>query len=111
MVQENGFGGEHAPYSFDGMTGENHNILSYYSTPHLRDGAGRDRAGDRVNWLRIPVMDKLWESFTEEPDQAYKGGFIQEHTGWKPHALQPTVDMRIFAAAGAKVPSTVDPLR
>ena len=39
---------------------------------------------DRLNWLTLPVVDKLWNS-----RRADKGGFIQEATGWKPSILQP----------------------
>nr|WP_290224281.1 hypothetical protein [Trichocoleus desertorum] len=42
--------------------------------------------GELLNWLRLPVVDKLWNS-----EQADKGGFIQEATGWKPSILQPYV--------------------
>ena len=42
--------------------------------------------GDSLNWLTLPVKDKLWHS-----KQADKGGFIQEATGWKPSILQPYV--------------------
>ena len=42
--------------------------------------------GERLNWLLLPVEDKLWNA-----KQANKGGFIQEATGWKPSILQPFV--------------------
>lgn len=42
------------------------------------------KSGDFLNWLMLPVQDKLWR-----PGQAGKGGFIQEATGWKPAILQP----------------------
>ena len=42
--------------------------------------------GERLNWLTLPVVDKLWNS-----KRANKGGFIQESTGWKPAILQPYV--------------------
>lgn len=42
--------------------------------------------GERLNWLTIPVIDKLWND-----KQADKGGFIQEATGWKPSIFQPFV--------------------
>ncbi len=42
--------------------------------------------GARLNWLMLPVVDKLWSK-----DRADKGGFIQEATGWKPSILQPVV--------------------
>lgn len=40
--------------------------------------------GERLNWLTLPVADKLWNS-----RRADKGGFIQQATGWKPAVLQP----------------------
>jgi hypothetical protein len=42
--------------------------------------------GARLNWLTLPVVDKLWNK-----TRADKGGFIQEATGWKPSILQPFV--------------------
>jgi hypothetical protein len=47
-----------------------------------------------INWLRVPVQDKLWR-----PGRGNKGGFIQEATGFKPAALQPTFDLRVLGAA------------
>ncbi len=44
------------------------------------------KTGDFLNWLTLPVKDKLWR-----PQQANKGGFIQEATQWKPSILQPFV--------------------
>ncbi|WP_399553849.1 hypothetical protein OG473_39300 (plasmid) [Streptomyces anulatus] len=56
--------------------------------------------GERLNWLRLPVIDRGWNSSASN-----KGGFIQEATGWKPSPLQPTMDVRqIGAAAGLYVP-------
>ncbi len=42
------------------------------------------QTGDFLNWLTLPVKDKLWR-----PQQADIGGFIQEATRWKPAILQP----------------------
>ncbi|MBH8550844.1 hypothetical protein I8751_00235 [Nostocaceae cyanobacterium CENA357] len=42
--------------------------------------------GKPINWLDVPVNDKLWNS-----KRADKGGFIQQATGWKPSILQPYV--------------------
>ena len=42
--------------------------------------------GKPLNWLDVPVIDKLWNS-----EKANKGGFIQQATGWKPSVLQPFV--------------------
>jgi len=44
------------------------------------------QTGDYLNWLELPVVDKLWR-----PSRANKGGFLQEATGWKPSILQPYV--------------------
>ncbi|MBM3942319.1 MAG: hypothetical protein FJ316_05250 [SAR202 cluster bacterium] len=44
------------------------------------------KTGKPLNWLRLPVVDKLWNS-----KRADKGGFIQDATGWKPAILQPYV--------------------
>lgn len=57
--------------------------------------------GERVNWNRLPIPDVRWT-----PDQADRGGFIQEVTGWKPAPLQPAVDVAVLArAAGMGYPS------
>jgi hypothetical protein len=42
--------------------------------------------GERLNWLTLPVVDKLWRDKRMD-----KGGFIQEATNWKPSILQPFV--------------------
>ena len=42
--------------------------------------------GEELNWLTLPVVDKLWNR-----KRADKGGFIQEATGWKPAIFQPYV--------------------
>jgi len=43
-------------------------------------------SGDLLNWLCLPVVDKLWNR-----QQMEKGGFIQQATTWKPSILQPHV--------------------
>ena len=43
-------------------------------------------SGQPLNWLSLPVVDKLWNEQGGD-----KGGFIQEATGWKPSILQPFV--------------------
>lgn len=54
-----------------------------------------------MNWARLPVMDRGWNKTAAD-----KGGFIQEATGWKPSALQPTMPyLAIGRAAGLYVPS------
>lgn len=54
-----------------------------------------EQTEEPINWLRVPVKDKLWR-----PGRGDKGGFIQEVTGFKPAALQPTFDLRVLSAAG-----------
>jgi len=76
---------QHAPFDGD-------NFLTFYMHPVNAD------TGERVNWLRLPVVDKLWR-----PGRSDKGGFIQEVSGFKPHALQPAVDLRVFEAAGLSI--------
>ena len=61
-------------------------FLTYYSWP-------RDDQGERLNWLTLPVEDKLWR-----PGRGDKGGFIQEVTGWKPAPLQPYLHVSMFNA-------------
>lgn len=69
-------------------------FLTHYTHPTHVD------TGERLNWLRLPVLDRGWNATVGD-----KGGFIQEATGWKPSALQPTMDfLRIGAAAGLYVP-------
>ncbi len=59
-----------------------------------------EKTGEPVNWLRLPVLDRGWNS-----KQADKGGFIQEATGWKPSPLQPFMDVQQVArAAGVYLP-------
>ena len=56
------------------------NFLTHFTWPVNK------RTDDRLNWLVLPVVDKLWNK-----NRANKGGFIQETTGWKPSILQPFV--------------------
>jgi hypothetical protein len=70
-------------------------FLTYYTWPHHPD------TGELLNFLRLPVVDKAWTH-----EQADKGGFIQQATGWKPSALQPYVaTAQLFAAAGMARPT------
>ena len=62
----------------EGLAGEN--FLTYYTWPM------NTKTGKPLNWLTLPVVDKLWR-----PTRAEKGGFIQEVTGWKPSVLQPSL--------------------
>ena len=56
------------------------NFLDFYSYPIDYE------TGKPINWLSLPVGDKLWNSKRDN-----KGGFIQQATGWKPSILQPYV--------------------
>ena len=85
---------EHAP--FDPMHPalrlgiEAEDFLTFFTWP-TRD------SGEEVNWLRLPVVDKLWRPEAE----ITKGGFIQEATGWKPGPYQPYAHVpTLMRAAG-----------
>lgn len=47
-----------------------------------------------LNWLTLSVKDKLWT-----PENADKGGFIEQATGWKPAILQPYVYLPALESA------------
>jgi hypothetical protein len=86
------FGGMVSLFGEEAQEGEN--FLTHFTDPVNAD------TGERLNWLRLPVMDRAWNATASN-----KGGFIQEATGWKPSPLQPTMDVvRIAAAAGLYVP-------
>ncbi|QDN54307.1 hypothetical protein FNV67_00890 (plasmid) [Streptomyces sp. S1D4-20] len=60
----------------------------------------QDGTGEAVNWLRLPVVDRAWNATARD-----QGGFVQEATGWKPSALQPTMNVvQVARAAGLWVP-------
>lgn len=67
---------------------EGDDFLSFYTWPENAE------TGELLNWLRLPVRDKLWR-----PGQGDKGGFIQEATGWKPSALQAHVSVQTLVQA------------
>ena len=72
---------ETMPFQYDHFDGFGlENFLTYFTWP--KDA----KTGDPVNWMTLPVADKLWQ-----PGRADTGGFIQEVTGWKPSILQPYV--------------------
>lgn len=72
---------EGLPHQFEHFSRQNRdNFLTFFTWPE------DTKSGERVNWLTIPVKDKLWNSA-----QWDKGGFIQEATGWKPAVFQPYV--------------------
>ena len=65
-------------------------FLTFYTDPV------DSKTGEPLNWLRLPVLDKGWNS-----RQSDKGGFIQEALGWKPAPLQPTMNvLQLAQAAG-----------
>lgn len=73
---------------------EEEHFLTHYQHPVNAE------TGERLNWLRLPVLDRGWNATTAD-----KGGFVQEVTGWKPSPLQPTMDVvQIGRAAGLYVP-------
>lgn len=53
--------------------------------------------GSRLQWSRLPVIDKVWRGTNLPKLHATKGGFIQEVTGWKPSPLQAFVNLRQLA--------------
>lgn len=55
--------------------------------------------GEYLNWLSLPVVDKLW---SVKPYRDDKGGFIQSATGWKPSILQPFVSLKSLTHARKK---------
>lgn len=73
---------EGMPFQYDHFSGRYaaEDFLTFFEWPeHVT-------TGEPINWLTVPVIDKLWNSRV-----ANKGGFIQEVTGWKPSVLQPFV--------------------
>ena len=82
-VQSEGQGQfERMPFQFehDPDLEQAEDFLTYLTWPT------NSTTGERLNWLTLPVVDKLWNS-----KRSNKGGFIQEATGWKPSILQPHV--------------------
>jgi len=63
--------------------------LTHYTWPVSKE------TGEPLNWLTLPVMDKLWNDKRSD-----KGGFIQEFTGWKPGILQPYVYLPSLLQSG-----------
>lgn len=82
---------EAAPYSRNSMSED---FLTHYTHPV------NAQTGEPVNFARLPVLDRGWNKTTAD-----KGGFIQEATGWKPSALQQTMDyFEVGRAADLYVP-------
>nr|WP_240449425.1 hypothetical protein [Streptomyces harenosi] len=77
-----------------GRAYEPEDFLTHFKVPTNED------TGERINWLRLPVLDRGWNATTADT-----GGFIQEVTGWKPSPLQPAMDViQLGRAAGLYVP-------
>lgn len=79
---------EAAPYA-EKIKATDEDFLSYYTVPVNTE------TGEPVNWLRLPVQEKLWRE-----GNAAKGGFVTEVSGWKPSPFLGAVDLNVFAAAG-----------
>lgn len=80
---------EAMPFQFDHFGDPTReNFLTFFSWPI------NPVTGERLNWLTLPVVDKLWN-----PKRADKGGFIQQATGWKPSILQPYVYLPSLTSA------------
>lgn len=82
---------EAAPFSPDVWTLDSEeDFLTFFTWPT------NAKTGERLNFNTLPVKDKQWTA-----EQADKGGFIQEATGWKPSPFQPVMYVpTVFAAAG-----------
>jgi hypothetical protein len=88
--EHNGFGPEYMPFQFHHGVPITEDFLTFFTWPV------HTRTGEPLNWLTLPVVDKLWRR-----GQCDKGGFIQEATGWKPAILQPFVYLpSLLEAAG-----------
>ncbi|WP_208865611.1 hypothetical protein [Streptomyces viridochromogenes] len=61
---------------------EQDDFLAHYSFPT------HAVSGERLNWLRLPVLDRAWREDREDV-----GGFVQEASGWKPSPLQLAMDV------------------
>lgn len=79
--------GEPAPFQ-DHSLMRDHTFLDEWSDPVDAD------TGEPINWLTLPVADGVWRE-----TETTKGGFLQEATGWKPSALQPSVSSAALRAA------------
>lgn len=84
-----------APFQREYQPSDPTGFLRHYGWPV-------DERGERLQWSRLPVVDKLWHpSGHGRHYQANKGGFIQEATGWKPSPMQDRVHVPdLLAAAG-----------
>ncbi|MFE5586918.1 hypothetical protein [Kitasatospora sp. NPDC056531] len=84
---------EYAPHLFPDPTVESlahdENFLTYYTHPV------HSATGERVNWLRLPVSDRHWNTGGTDSGR----GFVQDAIGWKPGPLQPVMNVHQLAAA------------
>lgn len=79
---------EGMPFQFKHFPGMDEDFLTFFTWPI------NSVTGEWLNWLTLPVVDKLWNS-----KRADKGGFIQEATQWKPAILQPYVYLPALTSA------------
>jgi hypothetical protein len=83
---------EYAPHyrlsPFQESLGRHEDFLTHFTHPIHAS------TGERVNWLRLPVLDRHWNT-----EQASGHGFIQDALGWKPGPLQPVMNVRQLALA------------
>lgn len=89
---------EFAPFQIRriGSSDGEHDFLTHFTWPE------HTQTGERLNFNRLPVMNKLWGVET----RGEKGGFIQEATGWKPSPLQPVMWVgSVLEAAGLDAPT------
>lgn len=70
---------------------QKHDFLAHYTWPV------NSLTGNPLQWSRLPVIDKVWRNDNLPEPHAFKGGFIQEATGWKPAPLQPYVNVHQLA--------------
>lgn len=81
-IHGSNLGGELAPFQPDRWSDmpEHEDFLTFFQWPKSAvDGV-------KLNFLQLPVRDMAWNK-----QQRDRGGFIQEATGWKPAAFQPTL--------------------
>lgn len=89
---------ESAPFQIRriGSSDYEEDFLTHFTWPE------QSKTGERLNFNRLPVMDKRWDVET----RGDKGGFIQEATGWQPSPLQPVMWVgSVLEAAGLDGPA------
>jgi hypothetical protein len=85
---------ERAPLSYIKLPGDDPEFDGDFSTYY--DRPVNVHTGEPVNWLRLPVIEKLWDPARGRYD---KGGHITSATGWRPSALQPSVRLPLLVDA------------